>query len=161
MEERKPVRFAATGEGREFVPGHHGEVGWGITLLAKTLVATQIEDGRRLLEALAKKHLRARAAFWYFEDYKEDWRLVIQLPLVDQVYHQKAYLEVEKIRRSLQPPIRIKLSHIALQSSESPLVSVVRRVIKETKADYRNNPLVHVGQTVNVQFIDDVYVYTI
>jgi hypothetical protein len=126
----------------------------------QTLVERSIQDGRHLVDALEKTGLNPKAALWYFNPELETWKLMIMLPLMDSGNHQYAYKLVERARMNTQPQVAIPLNDIVLQSTQSPLIAVVRRAVKSLPASATEG-FHYIGATVNTQFIGDVYIYQV
>ena len=129
-------------------------------MYTQTLVEQSIKDGQNLVDALEKGGLEPKAAFWYFNPDLETWKLMIMLPAMDSGDHQHAYQLVERVRMSTRPQVSISLNDIALQSSYSPLVAAVRRVVKALPNGARKGSQ-YIGTNVNNQFIGDVYIYKV
>lgn len=86
----------------------------------KVLVKEQIEDGKRLLDELARHRFRWAAAFWYELPEVDNWRLVIATPLVDSIGSSAAYTKLHVILRELNPPTGLSVSNVSLLSPSSP-----------------------------------------
>jgi len=129
-------------------------------MYTQTLVEKSIVDGQRLVQALEQTGLNPRAAFWYFNPELDAWKLMISLPLMDTGDHQQAYKVVERTRMAAHPEIPIALNDIHLQSSHSALVGAVRAAVRTLPSNLRAGSH-HIGQTVNNQFIGDVYIYRV
>jgi hypothetical protein len=93
------------------------------------LVATDIEDGRRILRELEKRHLQITAAFWFHED-EEDWKLVVVSPDVDEKGPIALYTMVSLMLKDLSvdtvKPLQFPLDRIELVSPHSLLYKGVR-----------------------------------
>jgi hypothetical protein len=64
------------------------------------LVEADIEEGRRVLQELEKRHLQITAAFWFHED-EEDWKLIVVSPEVEEKGTHKIYMMVVPMLREL------------------------------------------------------------
>lgn len=93
------------------------------------LVATDIEEGRRILEELEKLHLPMTAAFWFHED-EEDWKLVVVSPDVEEKGPKSLYTTIALRLRDLSmdrdKPLQFPLDRIRLVSPQSLLYKSVR-----------------------------------
>ena|SRR5579862_4749351 len=93
------------------------------------LVETDIEDGRRLLKELEKRHLQMIAAFWFHED-EEDWKLVVVSSDVDEQGPTKLYTMIALMLKHLSHdpklPLQFPLNRIKLVSPQSLLYKRVR-----------------------------------
>jgi len=132
-------------------------------MYTETLVDKDITDGRKLIDALQEAGVQVTAALWYFATEMNEWRLMIQLPLSEQFHPRIASEKIEKVRRSLGPDFHLPLRKIAVQSQYSPLVNIVRKIVK--KNGRQPEGFHYVGQRVALQervgvdFIEDAYVY--
>ena len=124
----------------------------------QTLVDKSIVDGQRLVQALEDAGLNPRAALWYFNPELDAWKLMISLPLIDTGDHQQAYKVVERTRMATHPEVPIALNDIHLQSRHSALVGVVRAAVRPLPNSFKGG-FHYIGETVNNQFIGDVYIY--
>ncbi len=94
------------------------------------LVATDIEDGRRILAELEKLNLHMTAAFWFHED-GEDWKLVVVSPDVEEKGPNSLYTMILAMLKDLSTdpdrPLNFPLDRIKLASPSSLLYQTVRR----------------------------------
>jgi len=81
------------------------------------LVETDIEDGRKILEELEKRHLRITAAFWLHFQEEGDWKLVVVSPDV-----------AEKGTTALYTMIVEMLDHLAI-ADRKPLQFPLDRIM--------------------------------
>jgi hypothetical protein len=81
----------------------------------KFLVIELIEEGQRLLEALARKRFSVKAAMWHYFTESEVWTLVIVSPAVDRLGTLAAYTRVQSVLASTNPST-LTLLDIALVS---------------------------------------------
>jgi len=129
-------------------------------MYTQTLVDKLIQDGERLLVEMENADLDPTAVFWFFNPELETWKLVVSFPAYDGISTQEAYREMQHLRSRPQPEIAIPLNDIALQSSHSPLVGAVRRAVRPLPTSDRKG-FHYIGETVNNQFIGDVYIYRV
>jgi hypothetical protein len=85
-----------------------------------TLVATQIEDGQRLLDQLCDKGIAVRGACWVKPLEEDRWSLYIATPLVDEKGAAAAYRQVYAVLRSLED-VLISDSDIKLVGEKHPV----------------------------------------
>ena len=71
-------------------------------MVKASLVESDIEDGRRLLDELNKLDSRflVRAAFWFYRPEVFEWRLFIATPLVNQRGPASAYTDIQGALRA-------------------------------------------------------------
>jgi hypothetical protein len=70
-------------------------------MASATLVESNIGLGWRLLKALDDDKFPVTAAFWYYLDDAEDWRLFIASPVVDQEGSRAAYDRILSTNRKV------------------------------------------------------------
>ena len=63
------------------------------------LVGPNIDAGKRLLQALDIAKIKVDAAFWFYREASEDWRLYIATPLVQELGPRMAYSKVLDVLR--------------------------------------------------------------
>jgi hypothetical protein len=94
------------------------------------LVATDIEDGRRILKELEKQGLQTTAAFWFHKD-EEDWKLFVVSPDVEEQGPTKLYTMIARMLKDLSSdpdgPLQFPLDRISLASPSSLIYQTVRR----------------------------------
>jgi hypothetical protein len=73
----------------------------------KILVEQDVENGRKLIEALEKR-LPISAAFWLNAEEANEWRLVIVSPLVGEGDARLAYQMVEQALAETKVPIPLE-----------------------------------------------------
>ena len=71
----------------------------------KILVEQDVENGRRLIEALRNYGFPMLAAFWLNDESSNEWRLVIVSPLVRAGEVRQAYQLIDQALAETQVPI--------------------------------------------------------
>jgi hypothetical protein len=93
------------------------------------LVTADIEDGRRILGELEKRHLPMTAAFWFHED-EEDWKLIVVSPDVEEKGTNSLYTMILGMLKDLSVdpdrPLQFPFDRIRLMSPQSLLYKRVR-----------------------------------
>ncbi len=93
------------------------------------LVAADIEEGRRILQELEKRHLQMTAAFW-FRDEDDDWELVVVSPEVMEKGTNKVYTMVALMLKELSAdpckPLQFPLDRIRVVGPNTLLYQTVR-----------------------------------
>ena len=132
-------------------------------MVKTSLVESDIEDGRKLLNELRKTdsqfsvpHFLVRSAFWLYRAEAFDWRLFIATPLVDQRGPASAYTDVQGVLRSLAKPLRISLQDISVVSPNDKLVKVMKKAA-HVPTGFGGARLARTR--VNDTYIEDAYVY--
>ena len=77
----------------------------------------EIEDGRRLIDALKGAGLNPRAALWCYMPDTDEWRLAISFPMVDQMGSLKTYKNIRSVMLKMDPPVEFTLSDISCSKS--------------------------------------------
>jgi hypothetical protein len=99
-----------------------------------TLVKPDIDAGRKLLEGLDCAKFDVRAAFWFYREESEEWRLYIATPLVKKLGPREAYSKVLDVIK--EPQIEgIDLSKVSVVDVTDGLVSILR-LYREYRAGY-------------------------
>ena len=130
----------------------------------EALVESAVRDGERLVQELDTIGVPVTAAFWfYFEEY-EGWRLVIASPVVDSARHegrplQDAYRQVLKAYRNLTEESRdfqLAQSDIHLVGLDHKLVQGLGRML-QTGTGISHIRMRH--DMVDGIFVEDALVY--
>src|SRR2546429_7207959 len=104
-------------------------------MVKTSLVESDIEDGKRLIEKLnetpsggySHSHFRIQAAFWLYSPESFSWRLVIATPLIDQRGPFESYTDIQNILRFMTPPLAISMQDISVVSPNDNLVKLVKK----------------------------------
>lgn len=122
-----------------------------------TLVGMDVEAGQRLLHHLDEALFKVSAAFWFFSSERQDWRLWIATPVVDEAGKRGAYLRLGDVLRAAEPEL---LMHpvVHLVSPKEKLIRSLRRIFGKT-ASVEGMRLGN--NIVDGIFIEDAYVYRI
>jgi hypothetical protein len=94
-----------------------------------TLVKPDIEAGRKLLEGLDDAKFEFQAAFWFYREESEEWRLYIATPLVAQLGPREAYSRVLGVPQKKQIH-SIDLSRVSVVDVTDGLVTVLGYAVK-------------------------------
>jgi len=122
-------------------------------MLKKILVKELVDEGQRLLEALARNRFNVKAALWHYFPEATEWRLVIVSPAVGRG-PLAAYTRVQSVLASTKPSY-LTLTDIALMSPQSP---EFRELLGEVAMGGQLGVGPATGPTSRVVFEDD-YVY--
>jgi hypothetical protein len=129
-------------------------------MVKTSLVESDIESGRRLLDELSKidTQFLVRAAFWLFRPEALEWRLFIATPLVDEKGPARAYTDVQGALRSLAEPSWISIQDISVVSPADKLVKVIKKAVHVPSGAKG----VRLARTrVEDTYIEDAYVYPV
>src|SRR4051794_12127844 len=89
-----------------------------------TLVERDLEEGRRLVQALDAAGFPVLAALWSFSSEEGDWWLVIASPRVTELGPRAAYTQIQGVIRSAG--IHLPLMRISAVPPDDPLVLELR-----------------------------------
>jgi len=123
------------------------------------LVEVEISDGRLIVDELRRQNFPITAAFWYYFDEAERWRLVIISPHVQTVGPRDAYRKLVYALADLHQrgtPVHITTERIHLLGEESLIFKHVRDEVYGSGRSGRFTP----GPVDSFE-LDDAYVYTI
>jgi hypothetical protein len=128
-------------------------------MVTASLVESDIEDGRKLLDELKSidSHFLVEAAFWLLRPEVLDWRLYIATPLVDQRGSASAYTDIQGALRALARP-SISMQDISVVSPNDKLVKVIKRAIRIPNGA---NGVRLARSRVNDTYVEDAYVYRV
>ena len=129
-------------------------------MASSALVEAKIKDGKRVIDRLDKAGIVVTAAFWYYIEDAENWRLIIATPLVESEGPRAAYAKIhdaqwERRPARLRKPI-LGPSEITAVGSNDPLVKLLSMVIRTGP----NDAGVRFSRNViNGTYIEDAYIY--
>jgi hypothetical protein len=117
-----------------------------------------MEGGKRLIEALEQVHFRIQAALWLYDPEAFVWQLIIATPLVDERGPRYTYTEIQKVMRSMTPPLSISLEDISVLSPADNLIKLLGKAVRVPSG----LPGVRFTRnTINSKYIEDAYSYRI
>lgn len=119
-----------------------------------TLVRPDTESGQQLLPALDAAGFEVKAAFWYYLEEAEEWRLYIATPLVKQIGPRAVYSRVLNILKEKHIQ-GIDLAKISVVDETDSLVTVLRLA-----GPFMSNVQFN-GESVNGVYIRAAYIYRI
>jgi hypothetical protein len=140
-------------------------------MVKTSLVERDVEEGKRLLEALNDRselrlgsktvslipaeRFRTKAAFWWYSSESSEWQLFIATPLVDELGPLQAYRDINVVLAS-RLDLDLSLQNISVLSPKDPLVKAIRKAMKI--APGRDGARFTRG-TLNGTFVEDAFVY--
>jgi hypothetical protein len=86
-----------------------------------------IEVGKDLIRVLASDGIPLERVFWYFIPDGEEWRLVIETPLVARDGPIAVYGRIDSLLESMRPRPPLRLSDIMVVASADSLLGERRR----------------------------------
>jgi len=120
-----------------------------------TLVKPDIEAGRQLLQGLDEANFDVQAAFWFYREESEEWRLYIATPLVAKMGPREAYSKVLDVlkKKRIQG---IDLSRVSVVDVTDGLVTVLGYAVK---TDPGISDIDFNGNSVNGVYIRAAHIY--
>ncbi len=116
------------------------------------LVDKQVEDGKKLIQALDASKFNLVGALWFYSITSE-WRLLLVSPLVDTIGPKQCYTIIQSVLQDLQ--LSFGLESISVLSPKDNLIRLLKLAIKvegiSTTRFTRN--------TINGVFIEDALIY--
>lgn len=120
------------------------------------LVEQDIDQGRRLIQALDQAAFPVVAALWNYLPEERAWRLLIASPRVAELGPRRAYAAIQDVLGRSQ--IGIPLQHIAAVSPDEPLIADLRVFAGTDPAAFAGNPWLE-GTVIGHTNIEAAYVY--
>ena len=123
----------------------------------KTVLSdTYKNDGRSLIDALAKEHFKIDAAMWFYSKESEEWRLLIATPLVGRLGPKNTYKRIQSVLAKLEKlGISISLRDITVLRPIDPLINTIMDSVR-----YQKETIIKDTVLNSVQ-MDDAYIYFI
>lgn len=122
------------------------------------LVEKDIQEGKRLIEALDKADFQAEAAMWFYLTDSDEWRLLIASPFVEKNGPKKAYSFIQSVLAQLSPSSEIPLKDISVLSPKDQLISLLRTAIRTGPGI---SGIRFTRNVINNRLIEDAYIYRI
>jgi hypothetical protein len=118
------------------------------------LVDRDIEEGRRLIEAIIRDGFPLEAAIWFFDSEAGEWRLMLASSLVEEKGPRIAYAWIQPILAGLS--LTITLPDIWLTNSKRDVV----RLLSTASPVDPSLPGIRISRSaIGGVYIDDAYVY--
>lgn len=124
-----------------------------------TLVDQEIQDGKRLIDALNQAGLSVNSALWLYLPEKETWRLMLTSPIFDKEGPLETYKEIISVFNKVQPELKINWLNLVAVSPQNKLIQGLRKLQQDWNLNLLRKRLTN--YTVNHIYIDDAYIYQI
>jgi hypothetical protein len=122
----------------------------------KILVETNIEEGKKLVDALDRSKFTLSGALWFYYSKVDEWRLLLVSPLVDVIGPRKAYTIIQNVIEDLRP-VSISIIDISVLSPKNSLVQLLRIAIRtDPKAI---SQIRFTQNTISNVFLEDALIY--
>jgi hypothetical protein len=92
------------------------------------LVTSDIDAGKKVVEALDQEHADVRAALWLYVPDASEWRLILSLPIVDREGSEAGYKLVQRALTKHEVPLPLR--RISVVGVSEPLARRLRRFVK-------------------------------
>jgi len=122
------------------------------------LVETDIEDGKKLVEALDKANFPVHSALWFYLSESDEWRFIVASSLVDENGPKDAYTQIQRVLAKLSKPFGISLKNISVVSPNDDLIQLLRITISTGPGI---SGIRFARNTINNIFIEDSYLYRV
>ncbi len=120
------------------------------------LVEKDIDEGKRLTEALDKKDFQVSAALWFYLSDSDEWRLLFASPFVEKKGPKKAYTFIRTVLAQLSPPSEISIKGVSVLTPNHHLIALLRMAIRTGPGI---SGIRFTRNTINNVFIEDAYIY--
>ena len=120
-----------------------------------TLVGPDVEAGKQLIRALDVAGLEVKAAFWFYREEAEEWRLYIATPWVKEHGPREVYSRVLRVLKESKIS-SIDLSEISVIDPTDGLVTVLSLAFNTGPGI---TDIKCVGNTVNGIYIRAAHIY--
>lgn len=98
------------------------------------LVESNVDQAMQLIKLLDETGIEVHSALWMFYPEKDQWRLVIATPMIEQKGPQRAYMAVQKILAKNTELSGLTLQDISLVSAKnSQLIKMFSKVFQTGK----------------------------
>ncbi|MEG4811636.1 hypothetical protein QUA82_29065 [Microcoleus sp. F8-D3] len=124
-----------------------------------TLVSQEIEEGKRLIDALNAANLSVDSALWIYAPEPETWRLMLTSPLHDRQGPLKTYGEILSVFRQLKPELKIDWTALVAVSPKHELIKGLRQIQQKWNLDLSGTRMTNTY--VDRTWLEDAYIYQI
>jgi len=125
------------------------------------LVEKDIEDGRKLVEALDRSNFNLVGALWFYFADSREWRLLLVSPLVDTIGPSGCYRRIQSVLKDMSYDLAtsfgIPLSRIAVKSPWDSLIRLLKMAIQTDRRGI--SKIRFTRNTINGVFIEDALIY--
>ena len=120
------------------------------------LVRALREDGSKLIAELDRQQVKVGTAFWHYDGETDEWRLVLSMPLVDELGAAAAQGRIGGALNAVGTEHLLLWQVIVVSPRDSLVLSISRAVY--TKARALSG--IHVSRSASGgEWIEDAYVY--
>jgi len=120
------------------------------------LVDKDIENGKKLVEALDESKFILVGALWFYFTDSGEWRLLLVSPLADTIGPSGCYRVIQSVLGDMSPGLGISLSRISVSSPRDNLFRLLRVAIRTGTGI---STIRFTRGTINGVFIEDALIY--
>ena len=120
-----------------------------------TLVDTQIEAGKKLVDALDKSKFKIVGALWFYYPASDEWKLLFASPLVDILGPTRCYNLILTILQDIGLDFQL-FTNISVLSPKDKLIQLLKTAIH---TDNGISAIRFSRNTINGVFIEDALIY--
>lgn len=125
-----------------------------------TLVNQEIEEGKRLIDALNAAGLSVDSALWIYSSERETWQLMLTSPLCDQKGILHTYKEIMTVFPQVKPELKIDWTGLVAVSPKHELIKALRQLQQEGNFNLSGRRMTN-NLLSNRMWVDDAYIYQI
>ncbi len=125
-----------------------------------TLVNQEIEEGKRLIDALNAAGLSVDSSLWIYSSERETWQLMLTSPLCDQKGTLHTYKEIMTVFRQVEPELKMDWTGLVAVSPNPELIKALRQLQKEGDFNLSGRRMTN-NLLSNRMWVDDAYIYQI
>ncbi|MCC6357413.1 MAG: hypothetical protein IT450_01605 [Phycisphaerales bacterium] len=96
----------------------------------QALVDTEIERGRRLIQAMDERGIGVSMALWLYHEESSEYWLTIAGKFVDELGKHEAYLRIARILTETGLGEELPLRRVQVVFPDEPLVRSIRKLVK-------------------------------
>lgn len=122
-----------------------------------SLVEKDIEDSRKLINALDKSGIYVEAALWYYNEESEIWRLLIATPKYNEIGIRELYVKIRQLIDEIEQQdesFGIALTNTSAISPEDDIIKSIRTI--NTDRNMKGKRFRHA--VIDQIYVDDVYI---
>lgn len=125
-----------------------------------TLVNQEIEEGKRLIDALNAAGLSVDSVLWIYSSERKSWRLMLTSPLCDQKGTLHTYREIMVVFRQVEPELKMDWTGLVAVSPNHKLIKALRQLQQEGDFNLSGRRMTN-NLLSNRMWVDDAYIYQI
>lgn len=125
-------------------------------MVTYTLTEEKIKAGEALVRAGDTSNMPINAAFWFYFQDQETWKLMISVKNINKIGPKSTYNKLQKLITKNKLKEQLPLSEIALTKYKAPILDLLRSAINTGPGI---SGIRFTGNVINGQLIPDAYIY--